>query len=141
MCGVAGKEHTAFAKGFGDALMRHIKIAMDDLVGSRRRKKRLHARLHAGVAQYLLFALRRIGRIDRAPKSRWTIGRDLEAIAPGTGVGEIAAVAIAAFGLEIVRRGEDNETLRPGKAFELDAGTPTHRAAAAIGANEIAAAM
>src|SRR6266568_2170514 len=141
MRGVAGKEHAAFAKGLGDALMRHIKIAMHDLVGLRRRKERLHARLHASVAQYLLFALRRIGRINRAPKRWRTVGRDLEAIAPGAGVGEIAAVAVAALGFEIVRSGEDDAALRPGKAFERDAGTPAHGAAAAVSANEIAASV
>jgi hypothetical protein len=120
---VAGKEHTAFAKRLGDPLMRHIKIAMHDLVGLWRWKKRLHARLHAGVAQYVLFALRRIGRIDRAPKSRRAVGRDLEAIAPGARVGEIPPVAIAALGFEIIWRGEDDEAFRPGEAFEFDAGT------------------
>src|SRR6516225_5422166 len=112
MRGVAGKEHAALAERFGDTLVRHIKIAMDDLVSLRRRKKRLHARLHAGVAQYILFALCRVGWIDRAPKSRRTVGRDLEAIAPRAGIGEIAAVAIAALGFEIERRGQNDEALR-----------------------------
>src|SRR5690348_8333985 len=101
MRGIAGEQHAAFAESLGDALMRHVKIAMDNLVRLRRRKERLDARLHAGVAQNLLFALRRVGRIDRAPQSRWPICRDLEAIAPRAWVGEIAAVAIAALGREI----------------------------------------
>src|SRR5215472_10221095 len=112
MRGVAGKEHAALAERFGDALVRHIKIAMDDLVSLRRRKKRLHARLYAGIAQYVLFALRRIGRIDRAPKPWRAVGGNLEAIAPRARVGEITAVAIAALSLEIERRGEYDEALR-----------------------------
>src|SRR5437762_10889942 len=117
MRGVAGKEHAAFAKRLGDALMRHVKIAMHDLKGLWRWKKRLHARLHAGIAQYVLLALRRIGRIDRAPKSRRAVRRNLEAIAPGAGVGEIAAVAIAALGFEIIRRGGHDKAFWPGEAF------------------------
>ena len=72
----------------------------------------MHARLRAGVAQYILFALCRVGWIDRAPKSRRTVGRDLEAIAPRAGIGEIAAVAIAELGFEIERRGQNDEALR-----------------------------
>ena len=121
--------------------MRHIEIAMDDLVSVRRRKKRLHARPHAGITQYILFALRRVGWIDRAPKSRWAVGRDLEAIAPCAGIGEVAAIAMAAFGFEIKRRGEDDEALRPGEAFEFYAGTPTHRTAPAVGADQVNAAV
>jgi len=141
MRGVAGKEYAALAECFGDTLVRHIKIAMDDLVSLRRRKKRLHTRLHAGITQYILFALRRVGWIDRAPKSRWAVGRDLEAIAPRAGIGEIAAVAIAALGFEIERRGQNDEALRPGEAFEIYAGTPTHRAAPAVGADQVNAAV
>src|SRR5262249_13863489 len=85
MRGVAGEQHAAFAEGLGDALVRHIEIAMDDFVSLRRRKKRLHARLHAGIAQDVLLALRWICGIDRAPKSRRAVGGDLEAIAPSCG--------------------------------------------------------
>src|SRR5262249_6908493 len=108
---VASEQHAVLAERLGDALVRHIEIAMDDLVRLRRRKKRLHAHPHAGVAQYILFALRRIGRIDRAPKPRRAVGGDLETIAPRAGVGEIAAIAIAALGLEIERRGENDKAL------------------------------
>ena len=45
-----------------DALMRHVKIAMHDLVGARRREKRLHARLHAGIAHDVGFGLLGAGR-------------------------------------------------------------------------------
>ena len=48
---------------------------------------------------------------------------------------------MAAFGFEIERRGEDDEALRPGEAFECDAGSPPHRAAPAVGANQINAAV
>src|SRR5215831_12156691 len=126
MRGVAREQHAALAERLGDALVRHIKIAMDDLVSLRRRKKRLHARLHAGIAQNVVFALRRVGRIDRAPKARRAVGRDLEAIAPRAGIGEVAAIAIAALSLEIERRGEHDEALRPGEAFEFYAGSPPH---------------
>jgi len=69
------------------------------------------------------------------------VGRDLEAIAPRAGIGEIAAVAIAALGFEIERRGQNDEALRPGEAFEIYAGTPTHRAAPAVGADQVNAAV
>src|ERR1700752_3968064 len=141
MRGVAGEQHAALAERLGDALMRHIEITMDDFIRLRRRKKRLHARLHAGIAQYVLFALRRVGRVDRAPKSGRTVGGDLEAIAPRARIGEIAAIAIAALAFEIERRGENDEALRPGEAFEWNPGTPPHGAAAAVGADQIDAAM
>ena len=85
--------------------------------------------------------MRRVGGVDRAPKSRRAVGRDLEAIAPCAGIGEVAAIAMAAFGFEIERRGEDDEALRLGEAFECDARSPTHRAAPAVGANQINAAV
>src|SRR4029077_9777994 len=97
--------------------------------------------LHAGIAQYVVLALRRVGRVDRAPKSRRAVGRDLEAIAPGAGIGEIAAVAIAALAFEIEWRGEDDEALGPGEAFKFVSGTPPHRAPSAVGADQISAAV
>src|SRR6201987_3737919 len=141
MRGVAGEQRTALAERLGDALMRHVEIAMNDLVRPRRREKRLHARLHAGIAQNVVFALRRVGRVHRAPKSRRAAGRDFEAIAPRPGIGEVAAVAIAALAFEIERRGENDEALRPGEAFEWNPGTPPHGAAAAAGDDKIDAAM
>src|SRR5262249_4048065 len=117
MCGIAGKEHTSLAECRSNALMRHVEIAMYDLVSARRGEKRLDARLDAGIAQYVLFALRRVGRIDGAPQSRRAVGGNLEAIAPRAGVGEIAAIAIAALSLEIERRGQHDKALRPGEAF------------------------
>jgi len=79
----------------------------------------LHAPLHAGVAQNVLLALRRICGVDRAPKSGRAVGGLLEAIAPRAGIGEVAAVAIAALGFEIERGGENDEAFRPGEAFEF----------------------
>ena len=105
-----------------DALMRHIEIAMDDLVGLRARERisaAAPARPHRSAAR--LRAARRIGRKDRAPQARRTVGRDLEAIAPFLGIGEIAARAIAPLGLEIERRRQHDEALGPGEALELDA--------------------
>jgi hypothetical protein len=97
--------------------------------------------MHAAIAQYVVFALRRVGRVDRAPQSRRTVGGDLEAIAPRAGIGEVAAVAIAALAFEIERRGQKNEALRPGEAFEFDVGAPPHRATPAVGSDQIEAAM
>jgi hypothetical protein len=97
--------------------------------------------MRACIAQNVLVAVSRLGRINRAPQARRPIGGDLEAIAPRAGVGEIAAIAIAAPGFEIVRRGEHDEALRPGEAFERNAGAPAHRAAPAIGADQIGGAV
>ena len=65
----------------------------------------------------------------------------LKQFAPCAGIGEVAAVAIAAFGFEIERRGENDEALRPGEAFECDSGSPPHRAAPAVNANQVNAAV
>ncbi len=98
-------------------------------------------RLHGGVAGQLVFGVRRIGREHRAPQPGRAVGRHLEAIAPGARVGEIAARAIAAIGLEIVRRGEHDEALRPGEAVERDAALLAHGAAAAVGADQLGAGV
>ena len=95
----------------------------------------------AAIAQDVVFALRRVGRVHRAPQTWRAVGGDLEAIAPRAGIGEVTAIAIAALAFEIERRGENNEALRPGEAFEFDSGAPAHRAAPAVGADQIDAAV
>ena len=139
--GVAGQQHAAFAERLSDALVRHVKIAMHDVVGARRREKRLNARLHAGVAHDVGFRLLGAGGEHRAPQAGRTVGGHLEAVAPGAGVGEIAAVTKPPLGLEIIRRRQDNKALGPGEAFEWNFALLAHDAAAAVGANEIAAGM
>src|ERR1700754_961276 len=82
-----------------------------------------------------------IGRINGSPQSRRTVGGNLEAIAPFVGVGEIAAIAIAARRLEIEGRGEHDEALGPGEPIEGDLGLLAYHAAPAVGADKISAGM
>src|SRR5262249_9121364 len=76
-----------------------------------------------------------------APEAWRTIGRDLEAIAPGTRVGKIAARTIAAVLLEVIRRRENDKTFRPCESLEGDAALLAHRRASAIGTDQIAAGV
>ena len=73
--GIAGQQHPPFTKGLRHALVRHVEIAMHDVVRPRRREKRLDARLHAGIAHDVGFGLLgarpekpcATGRADRRP--------------------------------------------------------------------------
>ena len=47
MRGVAGKQNASFAKGSRDTLVRHIEVAVNDLVWPIVGKERLHAVLNA----------------------------------------------------------------------------------------------
>ena len=91
--GVAGEQHAALAEGCGDTLMRHVEIAVDDLVGDAA-PGRTSAAAPAPPSSLVRSssACRRIGRENRAPQAGRAVGRNLEAIAPCAGVGEIAAV-------------------------------------------------
>src|SRR6185437_7337049 len=119
--------------------MRDVEIAMDDLIRLRGGKEFLHPRLHRVIAQKLVIGLRRLCRVNRPPQAGRAIGRDLEAIAPLVGIGEIAARAITARCAEIEGRRQDDEPLGPGEAFEGDAALLAHDAAPAIGADQIGA--
>jgi hypothetical protein len=125
----------------GDALMRHIEVAMHDLVRLGRREEFLHQRLYRLLARQVGVRLRRIGRKHGAPQARRSVSRHLEAVAPGARVGEVAARAVAALLFEVVGRGEDDESLRPGEAVERDAALLAHDAAATVGADQIGAGV
>src|SRR5262249_923499 len=57
------------------------------------------------------------------------------------GLGEIAAIRIAALRLEIERRREDDESLRPGEAVEGDVAALSHGAATTVCADQIGAGV
>jgi hypothetical protein len=101
----------------------------------------LQPRLHGLIAHQRFIARSGIGRVNRAPQAGRPVRRDLEAIAPLIRIGEIAARAVAALGLEIEGRRQHDEALGPGEAFEFDATRLAHDAAPAIGADQISAAM
>src|SRR4030095_13235700 len=112
-------------------------IAVHDLVVVWRREELMHKRLHGGLAGQLVLRRHGIGREHRAPESRRAVGRDLEAIAPCAGAGEVAARAVAEVVLKIERRGEYDEAFGPGEAVEGDARLLAHGAAAAVGTNDV----
>ena len=97
--------------------------------------------MHTGIAHDVAFGLLGNDRKDRAPQAGRAVSGHLETIAPGARVGEIAAIAIAALRLEVIRRREHDELLRPGEAVERNIALLANDAAAAIGANEITAGM
>src|SRR5262245_42819536 len=119
--------------------MRHVQVSMHDVVGARLWKESLYPLLHAAVAHDGGIVLRRFGREHRSPQAGRPVGRDLEAIAPRAGLGEIAAIGIAALPLEIERRREDDEPLRPGEPVEGDFAALSHGAATAVCTDEIGA--
>src|SRR5207244_7317112 len=66
---------------------------------------------------------------------------DLEQVEPSVRVGKIVAGAKAAAGCAEVEAGADlDEALVPGETLELELRQPPHRAAPAIGADDVAAA-
>src|SRR6185437_4527925 len=80
-------------------------------------------------------------RENRAPQTGRPIGGHLEAIAPGAGVGKVTAEAKPSLGLEIIGRGQHDELLRPSEALERNIALLAHHAAAAVGADQVAAAV
>src|SRR5262245_62415597 len=117
--------------------MRHVQVSMHDVVGARLWKESLYPLLHAAVAHDGGIIFRRLGREHRSPQAGRSVGRDLEAIAPRAGLGEIAAIRIAALRLEIERRREDDESFRPSEAVEGDFAALSHGAATTVCTDKI----
>src|SRR5262245_51506716 len=121
--------------------MRHVQVPVHDVIGARLWKESLYPLLHATVAHDGGIIFRRLGRKHRSPQAGRPVGRDLEAIALCPGLGEIAAIRIAALCLEIERRREDDESFRPGEAVEGDLAALSHGAATTVCANQIGASV
>src|SRR6185437_2161512 len=91
------------------------------------------------VVQHFLVRQSGIGREEHAPEAGWPIMRHLEDRAPIDRIGDIGVERIA-MGREVLLYADDEKALRPGEALEGDIHQMPHRAARAVGADEIGAA-
>ena len=130
--GIAGEEDPAFAKGLGDALMHPVQRGVLHLAVLGRGNRGCQGGLGIGRRQRCRVVILCRHREHHAPGAG-----DAQQEVPPIGVGDVGHVGQAGdHRVEIERRGEHQESFRPGEALETDAERRTHLAAGAVGADQ-----
>src|SRR5262249_23489532 len=110
---------------------------MDDGIAAGLREEFLQPLLDRIRIQRLLVGLIQPSGKEHAPKPAAVVAGDLEQRTPLVGIGKIITRALRVFGIERERRGQHQETLGMGVAFERYAERLAHGGTSAIGADQI----
>ena len=131
------EEGAAELEGLRHALVHLVERGVRDLVVRDARHHASHQHLREFPRLHPLVARVLVDQEHRAPQAG-----DLQEEIPALRIGDVAHRAEPGNdAIEIERRRDHQQPVRPGEAFELDAERAANRAARAVGADQIAAGM
>src|SRR5919201_2751504 len=134
MRGVTAEENAPAPELLRDPLVHVIEVKVQVTALSLWHVDAPEPRTHRSIGERFLVALVLARVVHRAPATLEIVARHLEEIGPFLRIGHVVAIATAERGGEIEPGGDDEETLGPGEALELDAKALPHDAATAVAA-------
>src|SRR2546422_3180913 len=137
VCCVACEKDAPNPKLRCNTLMNLIKIAVNDVIGLRKRKCALQPRMHGVVIQRFLVRFIGSRRKHSAPASLTVISRNFEKIDPFVGVGKVIPIAAGHHALKVIENRKSKKVFREGVALELNLDAFSNRTASAICADHV----